>query len=247
MAKKYQTPPIIEAVCEFRFEPSAPWDLTIPGLVYERVRKDFPKRSLAALQELRIEASPGGFKQSSDSNEGMQFSREKENVFIRIARDILSVNYLKPYATWDAFCPLIHQAFEAYREVAKPAGIRRVGLRYINRIEIPGSPVKLEDHLHFYPFLAPHLPQTFGDFLVAIAIPYNDSRDILRLQTGSAPVQAPDRVGLLLDLDYFLATPGAVAMDSVSAWVQLAHDRVEEIFEGCITDPLRKVFEEVTL
>jgi uncharacterized protein (TIGR04255 family) len=29
------------------------------------------------------------------------------------------------------------------------------------------------------------------------------------------------------------------------AWVEEAHDRVEEVFEGCITDKLREMFEEV--
>jgi hypothetical protein len=29
------------------------------------------------------------------------------------------------------------------------------------------------------------------------------------------------------------------------AWVEEAHSQVEEVFEGCITDKLREMFEEV--
>ena|SRR5215207_7513665 len=40
----YKDPPIIEALCEFQFVPSQPWDLTIPGLFYREVKSEFPKR-----------------------------------------------------------------------------------------------------------------------------------------------------------------------------------------------------------
>lgn len=35
---KYGNPPIVEVVAEFRFIPSEPWDLTVPGLVYDHLR-----------------------------------------------------------------------------------------------------------------------------------------------------------------------------------------------------------------
>ncbi|MGQ0654564.1 MAG: TIGR04255 family protein [Betaproteobacteria bacterium] len=49
MPKKYKNPPIIEAICEFRFSETSPWDLTIPGLIYELVKDKFPKRVQSAM------------------------------------------------------------------------------------------------------------------------------------------------------------------------------------------------------
>jgi uncharacterized protein (TIGR04255 family) len=49
----------------------------------------------------------------------------------------------------------------------------------------------------------------------------------------------------MLDIDYFLVQPGAVKVVDALAWVEEAHSRVEEVFEGCITDELREMFEEV--
>jgi uncharacterized protein (TIGR04255 family) len=48
-----------------------------------------------------------------------------------------------------------------------------------------------------------------------------------------------------LDIDYFLARPGAVEPAEALAWVEEAHSQVEKVFEGCITDKLREMFEEV--
>jgi uncharacterized protein (TIGR04255 family) len=49
----------------------------------------------------------------------------------------------------------------------------------------------------------------------------------------------------MLDLDYFLAEPGEVPLAAVSEWLEIAHDHVERAFEACITDRLRRMFEEV--
>ena len=53
----YKDPPIIEALCEFRFVPSQPWDWTIPGLFYREVEAEFPVRR--QFNPLQVEVSTG--------------------------------------------------------------------------------------------------------------------------------------------------------------------------------------------
>ena len=245
MGRRYKNSPIIEALCEFRFEPSLPWDLAIPGLVYERVRDDFPKRRQVRAFETSVSASPEGVEQQVRTTDRMQFLREDERVLIQVGPDLLAVNHLKPYPTWQEFLPLIQSGFSAYREAANPEGIRRIGLRYINRIEIPGPSIEVEDYFSFYPFVGPNLPQQHGPFIVGIQIPYEGERDVLRLQLANASAETPDIVPMMLDLDYFLAKPGKVSLDAISEWLEIAHNHVEEAFEACITDRLRQLFEEV--
>ena len=48
MSRRYKNSPIIEAICEFQFEENSEWDLTVPGLVYDRVQNEFPIRRYAA-------------------------------------------------------------------------------------------------------------------------------------------------------------------------------------------------------
>jgi uncharacterized protein (TIGR04255 family) len=141
---------------------------------------------------------------------------------------------------------LIQQGVSAYCEVASPKGVQRIGLRYINRIEILGQRIELEDYLEFRPFVGPNLPQDLGPFIVGIQVPYEDSRDILRLQLANTDVQTPNIIAVMLDLNYFLAQPGQAPLDNVFEWVEVAHGHVEEAFEACITDRLRAMFEEVT-
>jgi uncharacterized protein (TIGR04255 family) len=44
MGKRYKKPPIVEALFEFQFVPGREWDLTIPGLIYKKVKRRFPNR-----------------------------------------------------------------------------------------------------------------------------------------------------------------------------------------------------------
>jgi uncharacterized protein (TIGR04255 family) len=245
MGRRYNNPPIIEALCELRFEPSLPWDLAIPGLLYEKVQDDFPKRRQVRAFETSVSASPEGVEQQVRTADRMQFLREDERALIQVGPDLLAVNHLKPYPTWQEFLPLVQKGFSAYREAANPKAIRRIGLRYINRIEIPGPSVDMEDYFLFYPFVGPNLPQEHGPFIVGIQIPYEGARDVLRLQLANASAETPDVVPVMLDLDYFLTKPGEVPLAAISEWLEIAHNHVEEAFEACITDRLRQMFEEV--
>ncbi|GAB4409002.1 MAG: TIGR04255 family protein [Anaerolineae bacterium] len=245
MGKRYRYPPIIEALCEFRFEPASPWDLAIPGLVYEKVKAGFPKRRQAKAFEVSVTASLEGVEQRVTTTERIQFLRDDEKALIQVDRNLVAVNHLKPYPGWQQFLPLIESGFTAYEEVVRPKGIQRIGLRYINRIEIPGQHIELEDYLQFRPFIGPELPQDFDSFIAGIQIPYDNSRDSLRLQVASTVSERPDCAAVLLDLDYYLAQPGQVSMEEAFTWVNEAHHRLEEVFEACITAQLRAIFEEV--
>ncbi|MFQ5795288.1 MAG: TIGR04255 family protein [Candidatus Bipolaricaulia bacterium] len=245
MGRKYRNPPIIEVICEFRFDPSSPWDLAIPGLVYQELQNEFPKRRQAKQFEVGLRSRAEGVEQEVRTADRMQFLREDEKALIQVDQNLLAVNHLKPYPTWKGFLPLIRRGFEMYCEVAKPTGIQRIGLRYINRIEFPGPGVELEDYFSFYPFLGPKLPRDHGAFIVGVDIPYEDSRDSLRLQSVNVNSEQPETIAILLDLDYSLQQPNGVELETVFQWVDNAHARVEEVFEGCITDKLRELFEEV--
>ena len=239
---KYGNPPIVEVVAEFRFVPSEPWDLTVPGLVYDRVREQFPRKRLLKVLEGEAAAEASGIRQEFRLTDRMQFLREDEKAFAQVGPDLLAVNHLAPYPTWEGFAPLIQDALGVYVAVAQPRGYRRIGLRYVNRIAIPTNPVELADYLNFRPFVGPGLPQRMSGFILGVQSPYDDGRDILRLQLTTDEPGVPDSVIVLLDMDYFVTQPEAVPLQQALDWIETAHSRVQEAFEACITDRLRALF-----
>lgn len=246
MGRRYRNPPIVEAFCEFQFEPDTPWDLTVPGLIYEKVRDAFPKRRQAKVFNVGISTGPEtlGRVQTTDR---MQFLRKDEKALIQVGPHLLAVNHLAPYPSWEEFLPLIETGLGAYCAVVDPRNIHRIGLRYINRIEFVEQRINLGDYFEFRPYVGPELPQEHGPFRVGIQVLYEDGRDILKIELISvARTETPDTIAVQLDLDYFLVKPGEVALDNAFEWIDIAHDRVEKAFEACITERLRQRFEEVT-
>jgi len=244
MSKKYRNPPIMEVVCEFRFPIETPWDITIPGLLYEKVKEKFPHREPRIIQHMEIKQARREVEHKFHTEERIFFFDSSKKTFIQAGHRILSINRLRPYISWNEFKPNIEKAFTSLLDIVNVKNLQRIGLRYINKIEIPKTSVDLETYFEFRPFLGSKLPQNIVDFIVGCMFAFNNGQDMCKVELKSAVPDTPEHNAFMLDLDYFLAKPQTVSADQALEWVDDAHDKVEKIFEGCITDELRKIFGE---
>lgn len=239
----YKNSPIVEAVCEFRFIPDPNWDMAIPGLFYESVKAEFPARKGRNTVSLGLSLGNEETTHQVTTGKLVQFIREDGQELLQVGENLLSVNRLKPYGVWEEFRDLIDRSFGQFCEIAKPGGLARIGLRYINVIEIDADPVKLEHFFDFYPKLGDRLPQEFTTFIAGIETPYEGGRDLRRLtMTPSGSPSEESVTSILLDIDYGLQKPSEVPMEKALEWVEVAHRHVESTFEACITDDLRVLF-----
>lgn len=245
MSRKYEHPPLIEALCEIQFAPDTPWDLVSPGLMYEQVREQFPLRRPGRAVSLNVSQAGQGIGQEIQIVDRVQFLRDDEQALIQVGPQLLVVNHLQPYPSWDAFRPLIAMAIDAHRRVIQPTGIHRIGLRYINRIALPQTRILLEDYFEVYPKLGSDLPTDHGTFIVGLQFAFAGGRDALTLKLQTVSPDTDNGLAISLDIDYFLADPGAISTDAVMEWVDDAHIQVEQIFEASIKDTLREQFGEI--
>lgn len=247
MRRKYKKPPLIESLCEFYFVPETSQDFDIiMNLLYENIRIDFPKKYQLQLQASQINIDNSGTPELTEQLLPLvRFQSNNEQVLIQVGHNLLTINHLKPYTSWEEFLPSVEMGFNAYREVVKPKAIHRVALRYINRIEITGSRIGLEDYFEFRPFIGQKLLQDISAFTLGIQIPHEEMRDILNIQLASIDNESPNTVVILLDITYSLVKSGDISLDNITGWLSVAHNHIEDAFEACITDQLRNLFEEV--
>jgi len=247
MGRKYKNPPVVEALCEFQFISEQPWDLTLPGLIYEKIKDEFPDKQQQVGINVQFRPTEKGLEHKVEPTPPrVQFHKKDKSALIQVGPDLLAVNQLKPYSTWEEFKAMILKGFQIYKEVARPKGFKRIGLRYINIVEFDKAPVELKDYFQFYPFIPEVLQQLLYDsFLNRVEFPYEDGKERLILTLASIIPSKPNvLISILLDLDYVMATPEYVLLDGVSEWLEKAHGKIEEAFEACITDNARKIFEE---
>src|SRR5947209_13882614 len=103
MSRLYKNAPLAEAVCEVRFDVQSAWDLTIPGLLYEKLKSELPKRT--PLRFFEIETLPGseGVLQKGIQSEILQFSNNDDTRLVRVGANSLSVHNLGFYPGWRNF------------------------------------------------------------------------------------------------------------------------------------------------
>lgn len=244
MSRKYRNPPIIEVLCEFQFISGQPWDMTIPGLLYEKIKGEFPEKQQKSNFGIVFIPKEEVIEQKVEVTQRIQFFNKDRTALIQLGPDLLTINHLKPYPTWEIFKPLIFDNLKIYQKIAKPTGMRRIGLRYINKINFDKTKIELSDYFNYYPFIPEKLPQTHETFNVRTEIPYEDGHDRLILALTSAIPEKKGGLSVWFDLNYVMSKPEDIAIEKVSDWVEKAHAVIEDAFEACVTDKSRNIFEE---
>ncbi len=248
MKNKYKNSPIAEAVCEFRFDSGATWDMAIPGLIYERVKEQFPKRKQIKRIGVNLLTTEDSFSPEVTTIDQIRFLQDNERIFLAVSPHVLSAHVLEPYSSWRDFLPSIKAGFRAYREITNPKGLNRIGLRYINKIVFDQKKsghkrkIDLEDYLEFRPHLGQNMNQDYSSFSLSVEQVFESMRDNLKILVKNEREREGRNIVIVLDFDYSLQSPGEVALDDVFSWVELAHTRVYGTFEACISEKLRKRF-----
>lgn len=162
----YRKPPIEEAVCDIQFAPSTEWDPTMPGRIYEKLKSTYNEKPRqqrvveAQIQGAIAEGSPSVSFHQRFGKSRVQLLAEKGTRIVGVGPDQLSVHMLRPYTGWEKFCPRIWEALEAYRQVAEPEAVTRIGLRYINRISFEEPTPDLPHYFTIPPKLPDVVPTT---------------------------------------------------------------------------------------
>lgn len=245
MRRKYKNAPIEEALVEFCFVPGQEWDLTIPGKLHQHpdIKDQYPGKPRtqkiveAALQSDLGQppnlAVRGGVRR-------IQLVDVSGNHLISMGSDVFSVNILRPYEGWEKFRPRINTALQAYAEVARPNGVSRVGVRYINKIVLTGHEINLGTYFRCGPPFIPELPKKMAGFINRAEFLYDD---MVKLLLTQASIEAPEgQSAFLLDLDLIWESAEAKGLDAIMPIVDDLHEREGVAFEAIITDAAREVF-----
>jgi uncharacterized protein (TIGR04255 family) len=247
---QYPNAPIQEAVCEFRFPAGQKaWDLAFPGLIYNELRDSFPRRiqpeqpqQVFSVAFSNPQQFLGGFP-PGDPSQSLRFWKEdSEDGVVTIAPNRISISHYRPYPGWAEFYNSIQKAYSAYLDIAQPRSIERVGLRYLNLIDFGTPGIQLAKFFSYFPQIGESLPQNNQNVRISVEFPYQNVRDIARLQLTTRPGPNQDSIAVQLDIDYFLVIAGTIGLDQMREWLGHAHTAIGELFEGSITEEARHMF-----
>jgi len=207
--------PIVEAIIDFRARAVAPW-----------VEDDITSKITSALQDYPGIQNIGSFSliaqlqppQDSDPVPSLTATQEdhgwlgvraesKDGCFVAsFTRDGFALSRLAPYEDWNSFLNEALRLWQVYCKLASPHEVLRLGVRFINKLEVPVQDLDFSDY-----FLGLNEePEGLGtahflnQLLLALpGYPYL----VKRVQTFQHDRPNNATLALLLDIDAFCSEP----------------------------------------
>lgn len=233
--------PVVEAVIDIRAQASGPFEEEpvratleplLPGFSFLDSQREFHHEVKFA------EGNPPEQCIRDLGWKGVRFQSEDRKKIVQFNRDGFVSSRLEPYADWTSFAAEALALWQVFLEIAKPVEINRVGLRYINRIELPLEELRLSDYIEPAPKPPRSLNLPYLGFMhhETFAVPeYPYAVNVIRT---IQPPQGPSGkgAGLILDIDVFttsgldLTTEQLVHVLDEMRWLK------NKVFFGTVTE-----------
>jgi uncharacterized protein (TIGR04255 family) len=239
--KPYKRPPITEAVVEFRL--AAPISIEQVEKVKSQLTSEYPLPP-QAVQKLAIH--PGSLQQPSIELDGYRMvSSDAANIAV-IGRSAFSISRLAPYTGWEDFISKARLNWAAWRKVVGWHEVARIGVRYINRIDVPNpdeKPILIDEYLLFRPIFPDFEGgQGIDTFAINGSMGIANSAFRLILNAGLTVSPLVKTTSFLLDIDVSQETRLPRNDDALWSLVEQIRDLKNRIFEASITDRSRRLF-----
>ena len=236
----YDHPPIVEAVIDVKF------DEALPEKEFHRLRDRF-KTNFPSVEEkkaIHVELTAQGVVTNS-TPAGFKMTAKNAVDLVLINQDSFGTERLAPYDRWENLIAAAKANFDLFTKVVGRKKVVRLGVRFINRIDIPKS--KMEDRpLTDFITLGIDLPgglakQRVGHTLAVSFIEASTGAKVV-LQSGHVLPVLLDHISYTLDIDASWDHDVSNRIDEMWDSVELLRTAKNACFESCITDELRVLF-----
>jgi len=240
--RHYPNAPITEAIIDLRVE--LPDSVTVEELADVNPGEEggYPNQRNHIAIEGHMDFGEQVGSTARQIHMGYLFLDEDEKQIFQARLDGFSFSRLAPYDRWETFSEEARRLWNEYRAVAQPYKINSVGLRYINRLDLPMPMRDLKDFLRTVPEVSSDLPQELNGYLMQLQIPQEDLGATLLLNEALVPPPEPQVSSVLLDIS--IVQQAEHSLEEEDLWEVLAEFRVRKnrVFEACITNNTRELF-----
>lgn len=241
----YKHAPITEAVIEIKIDSSL--DQAGVEKASAKFRAHYPQDQriqnvkVALLLAPRTRSNP---KTQVDRNLGHRRSSSDLTQLLVLFPSSLMVSQLAPYPGWDQFYRRFCRDWRIWKKAVGFKTISRIGVRYINRIDIPvlGNNVEHETYLNVYPKL-PDIIGHVGGYAVQAVSSFEDVGCKLTLNSAVVPAPILDHVSFIVDQDIVREIDPPQSDRAIFQLLNEIRTKKNAVFEACITDRAREIFQ----
>jgi uncharacterized protein (TIGR04255 family) len=213
-----QRPPITEATIDIQVTLPGDVDLERLRTFYCALEQRFPLiedlTRVDAQLRMHKDAAPELTSQGP-TPQGLLMRSENEALVVQARLDGFSIHKRTPYSKWAVLREQVEELWNRYVSVAHPTAVKRLAVRYINRIELqPG--VDFKKSILTVPEIAPGIPQGLPEYFMRLVIPHETGATAI-VTEALLPPGGGVLPAMLFDIDVFRFTD-IPASDFASIW-----------------------------
>jgi uncharacterized protein (TIGR04255 family) len=175
--------------------------------------------------------------------EGFLFRSQDGRRLVQVRQEGYTFNWLKPYESWEALRDEARDHWTRYRDLFGPTSVTRLGLRYINRLELPLPFLDFREYVKTAPEVAPSLPQGLSGLFMRLEIP-DPGRDLMAIVTETFEPLREGGTQLPFIFDIDVVREGTLEPQSPTIWESFEQMREykNELFFHSVTDRAKEMF-----
>jgi uncharacterized protein (TIGR04255 family) len=238
----YKRPPVIEALIDLQFDPPH------SEKELKALRSKYgPFYDLIDTQEFEVAIEPNGGVTSKINKSGFKGTSSDGTDILVVQKAGLTTSRIPPYPAWDSVFSLARRNYDLHRAAVGHRAVTRIGIRYVNRIDVPDADMPADGARGLLNFL-PSTPQSLeispSTFSARVEFASKKTGFLIILQSSTLPPALINHTSYLLDID--VIKNADLPQKPEDIWNLIGSSRIEKnaIFESSITDALRKVFDK---
>jgi len=202
--------PIVEAIIEIRARAESLGNVNELKESFEKTLPEYSKINRVGQLSFKLPVDFAAQKHRPEMAEqpkseqtwlGLRLETEDGRNVAQLTRDFFSFSRLKPYENWEKFQAEAIRLWKMHAELTAPSDITRLGVRFINRLEVPAAGLELNRYLKGLTDPLNELPRSGFFHRDTLSVP-NHSYGVTLIRTNQpASAASEGHLGLLIDID----------------------------------------------
>lgn len=237
--------PITEALIDLRITPAEGVTAAdIARLSSATAERYTPKQELHT-GEVSWDIGDGPTANVVRQHVGSRYVSEDGREILQARLEGFTFSVLRPYERWETFITEARRLWDAYRQIVLPLAITRVGVRYINRLDISQASIEPRDYLRTFPEISSDAPDGIINYFMQLLLEVPEMKGVAVINQTIVPPPKPGMVSVVLDIDLSrdASREEEVPQSEEDIWNLLEQMRVHKnaIFKACITERTKEL------
>lgn len=245
-------PPIIEAIIEFRFKPAATSTLEQLSRFSKRYKAVYPKCAEVFEQMVQFNVQPGSDVQTDAATSsraiGFRLENFKGDRVIVSSIDRLVISIKSPYPEWPTLKDHALEIYNDYCGLLSAQLLTRVGMRFINHLDIEVvEGFDFDHYLRTMPSLPVFegIPNSLVSFNTEVTIPFEKEKCYATVRQsfgGQDSKKDSNSVVLIFDSDVYCEIDTPMTEEEIDNLLENMRDIKNRLFFGSLTDKAMEAY-----